>query len=102
LGPIYTGDELVDAQRRQLLDHQLEISDRYNAGWSLWTYKYVGMQGLAYVKPDSAYLSRFGAFVARKKRLGADSWGSHPARTRSLLRKAGLIDDQHTCGGCYV
>jgi endoglucanase len=75
-GPIYTGDERIDAQRRELLDDQLEIYRRYDASWSIWTYKDLGSQGLAYVKPDSPYLTRFGDFVAKKDRLAADSWGS--------------------------
>jgi endoglucanase len=75
-GPIYTSDERIDAQRRALLADQLDIYRRHNAGWSLWTYKDLGLQGLAYVRPDSPYLTRFGGFVAKKHRLAADSWGS--------------------------
>jgi endoglucanase len=75
-GPIYTGNEQVDVRRQQLLADQLEIYGRHHANWSLWTYKDIGMQGLACVKPGSAYGSRFGAFVAKKTRLGADAWGS--------------------------
>jgi endoglucanase len=75
-GPIYTGDERIDAQRRVLLDDQLEIYRRHDASWSIWTYKDLGLQGLAYVRPESPYLQRFGDFVAKKGRLAADSWGS--------------------------
>ncbi|MEO3875797.1 cellulase family glycosylhydrolase [Nonomuraea sp. B12E4] len=75
-GPIYTGDERVDAMRRQLLDDQLDIYRRDGAGWSIWMYKDLGRQGVVMVRPDSAYLTRFGDFVAKKNRLGADQWGS--------------------------
>ncbi|MFI6630694.1 glycoside hydrolase family 5 protein [Nonomuraea fuscirosea] len=75
-GPIYTGDERVDAMRRRLLDDQLDIYRRDGAGWSIWMYKDLGRQGLVMVRPDSAYLTRFGDFVAKKNRLGADQWGS--------------------------
>jgi endoglucanase len=75
-GPVYTGDERLDAQRRVLLDDQLAIYRAHHAGWSIWTYKDLGMQGLAHVRPDSPYLTRFGDFVAKKDRLAADSWGS--------------------------
>jgi hypothetical protein len=75
-GPVYTGDERIDAQRRMLLDDQLDIYRRHNASWSIWTYKDLGKQGLASVKADSPYLARFAGFVAKKDRLAADSWGS--------------------------
>ncbi|MDH2424363.1 cellulase family glycosylhydrolase [Sphaerisporangium sp. TRM90804] len=75
-GPVYTGDPEVDEQRYRILSDQLEIFDGYDAGWSLWTYKDVGLQGLVHAAPDGAYLRRFGDFVARKKALGADRWGS--------------------------
>jgi endoglucanase len=75
-GPIYTGDERIDAQRRQILDDQLEIYRQHHAGWSIWTYKDLGKQGLATVRPESPYGQRFGAFVAKKERLAADGWGT--------------------------
>jgi hypothetical protein len=75
-GPLYTGDEAVDAQRRQILDDQLDIYDQYSAGWALWTYKDVGRQGLLTVAPGSPYLERFGKFIAKKDRLAADQWGT--------------------------
>ncbi|MEO3808291.1 cellulase family glycosylhydrolase [Sphaerisporangium sp. B11E5] len=75
-GPIYTGDERADAMRRRLLSDQLDIYRRDEAGWSIWMYKDLGRQGLVYVRPDSPYMKRFGAFVAKKNRLGADQWGS--------------------------
>ena len=39
-------------------------------------YKDLGRQGLVSAAPGSAYLQRFGGFVAKKDRLGADQWGS--------------------------
>lgn len=75
-GPIYTGDERVDAMRRQILEDQLDIYRRDEASWSIWMYKDLGRQGLVTVRPDSPYLRRFADFVAKKNRLGADQWGS--------------------------
>jgi aryl-phospho-beta-D-glucosidase BglC (GH1 family) len=76
-GPVYTGDPERDEQRYQILSDQLDIYDRHGAGWSLWTYKDVGLQGLVHADPDSAYLRRFGALIEKKARLGIDSWGSN-------------------------
>ena len=75
-GPVYTGDPERDEQRYQILSDQLDIYDRYGAGWSIWTYKDVGLQGLVHAAPDSAYMERFGALIEKKARLGIDSWGS--------------------------
>lgn len=75
-GPVYTGDPDTDAQRRQILEDQLEIYRRHGAGWSVWTYKDIGVQGLLTVRPDTAYRRRFDDFVSRKNRLGADHWGN--------------------------
>ncbi|MBO3748027.1 cellulase family glycosylhydrolase [Streptosporangiaceae bacterium NEAU-GS5] len=75
-GPVYTGKPDVDDMRYQILRDQLEIYDKYDAGWSLWTYKDVGLQGLVTSDPGGAYLDRFGSFIAKKSRLGADRWGS--------------------------
>jgi endoglucanase len=75
-GPIYTGDDRVDAMRRQILTDQLDIYRQDDASWSIWLYKDIGRQGLVTVRPDSPYLRRFGDLVAKKNRLGADQWGS--------------------------
>ncbi|MET8004187.1 glycoside hydrolase family 5 protein [Nonomuraea glycinis] len=73
-GPVYTGDPERDRERYQILRDQLDIYDAHDAGWSLWTYKDVGLQGL--VHASGPYLERFGAFIDKKRRLGADRWGS--------------------------
>ncbi|MEV5739083.1 cellulase family glycosylhydrolase [Microbispora rosea] len=82
-GPVYTGDPMVDEQRYQILRDQLEIFDAHEAGWSIWTYKDVGLQGL--VCGGGSYMERFGPFIAKKKRLGADRWGSTMEETASEL-----------------
>src|SRR4051812_44733873 len=76
-GPVYTGIPELDEPRYALLADQLELYARYGAGWSLWTYKDVGLQGLVYASPESAYMRRFGDFIERKARMGIDSWGSN-------------------------
>jgi hypothetical protein len=85
-GPIYTGNDAVDAQRRQILADQLEIYREHEAGWALWTYKDVGRQGLVTVAPGSPYLERFGPFIAKKDRLAADQWGSDGEGPREVTR----------------
>ena len=74
-GPIYTGDARLDRQRRQILDDQLEIYRRYDAGFVIWTYKDLGRQGLTYARPNSPYGAFIADFLAKKERLGVDQWG---------------------------
>jgi endoglucanase len=75
-GSIFTGDPAQDELRYEILADQLELYREYDASWTIWTYKDIGMQGLATVRPESAYMQRFGDFVEQKRRLGADQWGS--------------------------
>ncbi|HEX6451687.1 MAG TPA: cellulase family glycosylhydrolase [Trebonia sp.] len=84
-GPVYTGNPAVDEQRYTLLRDQLEIYDAHGAGWSLWTYKDLGLQGLMTVPPDSPYARRIGGVVAKKKRLGTDAWGGSDRHVRDVL-----------------
>jgi endoglucanase len=84
-GPVYTGDPERDEQRYQVLSDQLDIYDRHGAGWSIWTYKDVGLQGLVHASADSAYMRRFGDLIAKKARLGVDSWGSTHAEVPDVM-----------------
>jgi len=84
-GPVYTGDAARDAQRFTLLRDQLEIYDRYDASWALWTYKDIGLQGLVSADPASPYMRRIEPVVAKKARLGVDSWGSTDEGVRGIL-----------------
>lgn len=84
-GPQYTGDPQIDATRLRLLADQLEIYAEHGAGWSLWTYKDIGLQGLLTVRPDSPYLTRVAPVLEQKARLAVDSWGGDDSRIRHLL-----------------
>jgi hypothetical protein len=84
-GPIYTGDAEIDATRYDLLRDQLEIYREHGASWSLWTYKDVGLQGLVHADPDSPYVRRIAPVMAKKARLGVDSWGGSDAGVRDIL-----------------
>jgi len=84
-GPVYTGDPEKDAQRRRLLEDQLEIFERYDASWALWTYKDIGLQGVVTADPASAYMTRIAPFLEKKRRLGVDSWGSTDEGVRHIL-----------------
>jgi aryl-phospho-beta-D-glucosidase BglC (GH1 family) len=84
-GPVYTGDPERDEQRYQVLSDQLDIYDRYAAGWSIWTYKDVGLHGLVEPASDTPYMERFGDLIAKKRRLGVDAWGSTHAEVPEAI-----------------
>ena len=98
-GPVYTGDR-ADEARLQVLSDQLDIYERYGAGWSLWTYKDIGLQGLVYAAPDErldAALRRVhrqeGA--ARRRLVGLDrpraAGGDRAAARAGRARVPGLV-----------
>jgi hypothetical protein len=84
-GPVFVGDPARDAERYQLLRDQLEIYQQHAAGWSLWTYKDIGLQGLVHLPPEAPYLQRIAPVLAKKARLGVDAWGSLDTGVRHIL-----------------
>jgi endoglucanase len=68
------GDSVVDGDR-----NPVRLRGAGLGGWTKLVHLDLqgpGPQGLASVRPDSPYLTRFGEFIAKKDRLAADSWGS--------------------------
>jgi endoglucanase len=74
-GPVYGAGRQRDAQRRRLLADQIGIYEAARTGWSLWTYKDIGVQGLVKVATDSPWLTRTATTRAKKAAVAADSWG---------------------------
>jgi endoglucanase len=84
-GPVYTGDVEKDAMRYRLLEDQLQIYRQHSASWSIWTYKDIGLQGVVYAKPESAWMSRVRPILEKKARLGVDAWGARDTGVRQIL-----------------
>ncbi|AVT28972.1 glycoside hydrolase family 5 [Plantactinospora sp. BC1] len=84
-GPVYTGEPERDASRLRLLADQLDIYRQHGASWALWTYKDIGLQGLVYAAEQSPYRQRIAPVVAKKARLGSDSWGGVDREVRHIL-----------------
>jgi len=84
-GPIYTGEAGRDQQLYQILADQLAIYRDHGAGWCTWMYKDLGRQGLVGVKPQTAYRHQFDGFVAKKRRLATDAWGTDFSQIADLL-----------------
>jgi endoglucanase len=85
VGPVYTGDPQLDAMRYQVLRDQLEIYQRYEAGWVTWLYKDIGLCGLVHADSASAYVRRVQPVVEKKARLGTDAWGTTDAGIRHIM-----------------
>lgn len=45
--------------------------------WSIWLYKDIGFQGMAYVSRSTPYMQLFKEFLEKKYRLAADPWGAN-------------------------
>lgn len=84
-GPVYSGDVRRDAARYRVLADQLGIYDEHAAGWSLWTYKDIGLQGVAHLPAGSPYLRRIEPVLEKKARLGVDVWGGVDTGVRHIL-----------------
>ncbi len=84
-GPVYTGDPARDDHRYRTLTDQLALYDRYDAGWSLWTYKDIGLQGIRCTGGDSPYNRLIEPVTRKKAWLGVDSWGSTDQGVRHLI-----------------
>jgi endoglucanase len=84
-GPVYGAGQQRDAQRRRLLADQIAIYEQADTGWSLWTYKDIGVQGLVKVAADSPWLTRTAPARAKKTAVAADSWGMTTDGMRDVL-----------------
>lgn len=84
-GPVYTGEPDADAMRYQVLQDQLEIYAKYEVNWALWTYKDIGLQGIAHTKPESVWIQRIEPLLKKKARLGVDAWGGLDKDIRHIM-----------------
>jgi len=66
----------ADMARLMALRDQLEVFNKYEQHWTIWTYKDVGVQGLVVPKEDCEYMRRIKPILKLKEKLGLDSWTS--------------------------
>jgi len=84
--PVYpTLDTPVDSPRYQVLRDQLDIVNELNAHWTTWTYKDVGLQGIVYTSPDSAYVQQVKPALDKIQYLGADVWSGTEANIDHII-----------------
>jgi endoglucanase len=97
-GPVYTGDAEKDAMRYRVLEDQLEIYDEYDVSWAIWTYKDIGLQGLCFTRPDSAWNAFVRPITEKKARLGADRWGNTDEHIRHVTGPIEALMDKEFPG----
>jgi hypothetical protein len=85
-GPVYAiqgwdeNVEEVNQARFNLLGEQLKIYDEHSIPWHIWLYKDVGLQGMVYTSPDSAYNKLIQPMLEKKKKYQLDAWGKYPSQ----------------------
>ncbi len=84
-GPVYVGGPDKVEMRYQVLRDQLEIYDEFKVSWSIWTYKDIGVQGLACTKPESPWNSFLRPVTEKKARLAVDRWGTTDEHIRDVI-----------------
>lgn len=71
----------ADLARLEALRDQLEVFNRYEQHWTIWTYKDVGVQGLVVPREDCEYMRRIRPVLELKRKLGTDAWTSRDGGT---------------------
>ena len=88
-GPVDEGDREIYASRLTLMDDMTDIYRANSAGWTYWTYKDIGIAGIVNVNRPTPWLTRFGPQITKKRRLGADYWGTQPELAQEVLGSLG-------------
>lgn len=99
-GPVYapTSDpnhETINARRYAVLQDQLSMYADNRTSWSIWLYKDIGLQGMVYVKEETAYMQLLKPFLEKKK----VSWAS---ALLDIELDVGLSQDRFWLCSCVV
>jgi len=60
----------ADRARLLALKDQLEVFNKYEQHWTIWTYKDLGMMGVVIANPNSEYVKRIKPIIELEKKLG--------------------------------
>jgi endoglucanase len=78
-GAGFFGTAADAARRLRALDDQIAAFEGCRAHWTIWTYKDVGLMGLATVDPRSEFLKLLRPVTRAKRLLSVDSFLNHGA-----------------------
>lgn len=71
-GAMYNVPPEQAAARLQALDDQLTVFEAYDAHWTAWTYKDVGIMGWVHLDPESDYMQMIAPIIEAKQQFNAD------------------------------
>jgi hypothetical protein len=82
-GPVYATEisegpkwKEINDTRYAALSEQLKVYTEDEIAWSIWLYKDIGIQGMIFAKPDSAWNTVFGDKIRRKRKHALEFWGT--------------------------
>jgi hypothetical protein len=73
-GSVYNGPTREKEDRLRALDDQLGVFAQYQAHWTTWTYKDVGVMGWMTLSPESEYMRTIRPALQAKYDLYSDFW----------------------------
>ena len=73
-GSPYNGPQDEVQYRMKALDDQLGVFNKYDAHWTTWTYKDVGVMGWVMLDPESPYMKLMKNLLENKRLLNTDFW----------------------------
>jgi len=91
-GGAFDGPAAETAFRLKALDDQLSVFEEAGVDWTIWTWKDMGMMGLATVDPESEYGRAVAPILAAKRQLGTDCWVSNQPQSPVQEQAARLAD----------
>jgi len=74
-----------ERQRLHLLSDQLDIFRKYQASWTYWSYKDVGLLSPLILSPESPYMRRIRPVLDKKAKLAVDLWGGDRRKMDHVL-----------------
>jgi endoglucanase len=82
---VFKGSDELKGMRHNLIEDQLAIYDKHQAGWIYWGYKDIGVAAPLSLDPESPWLQRIRSMVEKKDKLAVDLWGGDLAKIEHVL-----------------
>ena len=91
-GAALDGNKAEVPYRLKALDDQLSVFEEAGVDWTIWTWKDMGMMGLAFVDPESDYVRAVAPVLAAKREIGTDTWVKNQPQT-AIQKQASVLAD---------
>lgn len=74
-----------EQERLHLLSDQLDVFRKYQASWTYWSYKDVGVAAPLRLDPNGPYMERMRPILEKKAKLAVDLWGGRRQNMSDVL-----------------